>query len=447
MVVKRNKYDSLFQKGKTMFLECLTLKNFRCFANAKFDFTERLSVIAGDNGSGKTAVLEAAAIAAGTLFQPMGELSGKSINKRDATLMPFSTGSLLGGEAQFPVEIAAYGSPQSDTIEWKRSLNGPEGKTTIIEARQMTDLGKQLLARIRSDDKLMVLPVLAYYGTGRLWDYHREKRTDTFKRTSRLNGYIDSLDGTANIKLMMNWFKKMTVQKYQNKESGMGDIPEFDVVCKAVEDYYEKITGHTDAVLQFNLGTNELDIYYDEGDKRMRMPLSQMSDGYKGALSLIADIAYRMSLLNPDLMEKALTETPGLVMIDEVDLHLHPTWQERILEDLMTIFPCVQFIVTTHAPIVINSVRSDNLILIRDNQPESAGLEVYGKDANSIIQSVMRSNERPVRVKKMFDEFYSAVDEGNFDQAREILMKIEDEIGTDDAEAVACEVQLSLEEA
>lgn len=430
-----------------MFLESLTLKNFRCFDNTELKFTERMSVIAGDNGSGKTAVLEAAAIAAGTMFQPIDELSGKSINKRDATLMPFPTGSLPGGEAQFPVEIAACGCPQNDSIEWKRSLNGPEGKTTIIEARQMTDLGKKLLSGIRSDDKSLMLPVVAYYGTGRLWDYHREKRTDTFKRNSRLYGYVDSLDGTANIKLMMNWFKKMTVQKYQNQENGMGNIPEFDVVCKAVETYYEKITGHTNAVLQFNLGSNELDIYYDEGDKRMRMPLSQLSDGYKGTLSLITDIAYRMSLLNPDLMEKALTETPGLVMIDEIDLHLHPTWQERILEDLMTIFPRVQFIVTTHAPIVINSIRSDNLILLRENKPENAGLEVYGKDANSIIQSVMRSNERPERIKKMFEDFYSAVDKGKLDKARTILTTIEDDIGTDDPEATACEVQLSLEEA
>ena len=117
------------------------------------------------------------------------------------------------------------------------------------------------------------------------------------------------------------------------------------------------------------------------------------------------------------------------------------------LEDLMTIFPRVQFIVTTHAPIVINSIRSDNLILLRDNQPERAGLEVYGKDANSIIQSVMRSNERPERVKKMLEDFYSAVDEGKLDKARTILTTIEDDIGTDDPEAAACEVQLSLEEA
>ena len=79
-----------------MFLERLTLKNFRCFENVELKFTERMSVIAGDNGSGKTAVLEAAAIAAGTLFQPIDELNGKSINKRDATLMPFPTGIFTG---------------------------------------------------------------------------------------------------------------------------------------------------------------------------------------------------------------------------------------------------------------------------------------------------------------------------------------------------------------
>jgi predicted ATP-binding protein involved in virulence len=310
----------------------------------------------------------------------------------------------------------------------------------------MTDLGKELLSSVRLNDKSLILPIVVYYGTGRLWGYYKERRTDTFKSISRLNGYIGALDGTANIKLMMNWFKKMTVLRFQRKENGLGDIPEFDVVCKAVEAYYEKITNHSNTALQYNLETNELDIYYDEGSMRMSMPLSQLSDGYKGTLSLIADIAYRMSLLNPDLMENALTETPGIIMIDEVDLHLHPTWQERILDDLMTIFPRVQFIVTTHAPIVINSIRSESLILLRDNQPERAGIEVYGKDANSIIQSVMRSNERPKRVKRLFDDFYEAIDEENYVSARNILDKIEGEIGTDDPEAVSCEVLLSMEQ-
>ena len=125
-----------------MFLDRMSLKNFRCFENPEIDFKERVSVIAGDNGSGKTAILEAAAIAAGTLFQPMDEINGKSISKRDASIRPFSVGSLPGGESQYPVEIIGHGYPNGDPIEWKRSLNSPDGKTTIVDARPMIELGK-----------------------------------------------------------------------------------------------------------------------------------------------------------------------------------------------------------------------------------------------------------------------------------------------------------------
>lgn len=430
-----------------MFLERLTLKNYRCFENTEIRFSERMSVIVGDNGSGKTAILEAAAIAAGTLVQPIDEVRSRNIDKRDATIKSFEIGSVPGGEAQFPVEVSASGRPDYERIEWSRSLNSSEGKTTIIDARAMIALGKRMLEGIRSNEKTLILPIVAYYGTGRLWDYHREKRTDVFKNNSRINGYTDSLDGTANLKLMMNWFKKMTMQRYQNQEEGRGGIPEFDTVCRVIEMYYSQVTGYRNVSVRYNLNSNEIDFYYDEDEKhRLRMPLSQMSDGYKGTVSLIADIAYRMSLLNPGLLENTISETPGIVLIDEIDLHLHPAWQERILDDLLKIFPVVQFIVTTHSPIVINSIRSENLILLRNKVPVEAGTEVFGKDANTIIRSIMQTNERPKSVLNQFDEFYSALDEGKINTAREILRDIVNEIGIDDPEVAACEVQLSLEE-
>lgn len=430
-----------------MFLERLTLKNYRCFENTEIRFSERMSVIVGDNGSGKTAILEAAAIAAGTLVQPIDEVRSRNIDKRDATIKSFEIGSVPGGEAQFPVEVSASGRPDYERIEWSRSLNSSEGKTTIIDARAMIALGKRMLEGIRSNEKTLILPIVAYYGTGRLWDYHREKRTDVFKNNSRINGYTDSLDGTANLKLMMNWFKKMTMQRYQNQEEGRGGIPEFDTVCRVIEMYYSQVTGYRNVSVRYNLNSNEIDFYYDEDEKhRLRMPLSQMSDGYKGTVSLIADIAYRMSLLNPGLLENTISETPGIVLIDEIDLHLHPAWQERILDDLLKIFPEVQFIVTTHSPIVINSIRSENLILLRNKVPVEAGTEVFGKDANTIIRSIMQTNERPKSVLNQFDEFYSALDEGKINTAREILRDIVNEIGIDDPEVAACEVQLSLEE-
>ena len=110
------------------------------------------------------------------------------------------------------------------------------------------------------------------------------------------------------------------------------------------------------------------------------MPVSVLSDGYRCTISLIADIAYRMALLNPQLLDSVLTETDGIVLIDEIDLHLHPTWQKRVLKDLMDIFPKVQFIVSTHAPEVINSVKSDSVIILKDDKVLSATDETYGRD-------------------------------------------------------------------
>lgn len=192
----------------------------------------------------------------------------------------------------------------------------------------------------------------------------REKKNDTFEKNNRSNGYIDSLDGAANDKLMMKWFQKMTIQELQRKQ----EIPEFTAVRTAMEQVFASITGFSDVNVQFNMDTGDIDvIYYDQNNEHVRIPLSLLSDGYKCTISLIADIAYRMAILNPQLLDKVLTETEGIVLIDEVDLHLHPTWQKRILKDLLDIFPRVQFIVSTHAPEVINSVRSDSVVILKDN--------------------------------------------------------------------------------
>ena len=131
------------------------------------------------------------------------------------------------------------------------------------------------------------------------------------------------------------------------------------------------------------MGTKELEIAYRDGSgKLMRIPVNQLSDGYKSTISLVADIAYRMAVLNPQLLGDVCNETDGIVLIDEVDLHLHPKWQQRILGDLTEIFPKVQFIISTHAPEVINSVSKENVIVLENNQAVSAPAETYGKDAN-----------------------------------------------------------------
>ena len=174
------------------------------------------------------------------------------------------------------------------------------------------------------------------------------------------------------------------------------------------------------------------------------MPINQLSDGYKSTISLVADIAYRMAVLNPQLLGKVCQETDGIVLIDEVDLHLHPTWQQRILGDLAEIFPKVQFIVSTHAPAVISTVRSENIILLDQGMAYAPSGEVHGKDTNTIIRGVMHASERPVAIKTLFQEFYHWIDVDDAVKAEETLDELKRNIGEDDPEIASCNIKLRL---
>lgn len=428
-----------------MHLQKITLHNFKCFEEISIDFNEKLTVIVGVNGAGKTSLLEGVSIALSTMFTSLDGAKGRGIDKTQARLKAYLIGSTSDVQSQYPVVVSASAIFDGQEITWERSLNTAKGATTIKNAKEIISIAESYQERLRNGDTTLILPIIAYYGTGRLWDYHREKQNDVFETSTRTNGYIDSVDGRANIKLMMNWFAKMTVQKYQNQENGLGGIPELEAVFSAMEKCYRKITGIEDVKIQYNMGTKELDIAYtDEMGARMRIPINQLSDGYKSTISLVADIAYRMAVLNPQLLGDVCNKTDGIILIDEVDLHLHPSWQQRILGDLTAVFPNVQFIVTTHAPAVINTIRSENLVMLNDHDVHYPSGEVYGKDVNTILRGAMRTDERPATIKSMFSEFYDMLSHEEFDKAEQVLDKLASEIKNDDADLAACRLKLKL---
>lgn len=341
-----------------MKIDSIQLKNFGCFKNLELSFNPKLTVIVGKNGSGKSTILDAIAIAVGTFPSTFDGIGNYGIKKEDAMLVTNMFGDSLNSTPVYPVVISSNGKIGDNNVHWERALTKSTGRCTFSLAKEITKITEDYQKRIIAGDTTVILPLVAYYGTGRLWLQHLEKKEDVLLNSSRTNGYIDCMDSATNDKLIMNWFNKETSKKLQKKTGTAA----FDAVIMAIEKCISLLVEEDDVSVSYNFDNNDLDIQYRMDGKDIIFPLNRMSDGYRCTISLITDIAYRMAQLNPQLREQVL-ETPGVVIIDEIDLHLHPEWQKRILDDLTSIFPNIQFIVSTHASSVISSVTSDNLIM------------------------------------------------------------------------------------
>ena len=449
-------------------LKSLELRNFHRFEKFSIDFDDHMTVLVGNNGSGKSSLLSAAAVAVGTLFIKFDNIPTRSILRSDARVKTFDYGETIDLQEQYPVEVTARGFvaptdsgdiPQNvQTGTWTRRLTTSKGKTTYGDAGFMVHWSDEIAQRVQGGDTDFVLPVVSYYGTGRLWAKKRRK-SERKQRFSRLDGYRDALDAETNEDQMLSWFFKMAVQDAQRAQglSPDGRSALYAAVRRAVAQCFARITKKEPVEVSYNFDTDDIEVKYLDGEGGVRrMPMGLLSDGYRTTLSMIADIAYRMALLNPMLGERVL-ESPGVVLIDEVDLHLHPLWQAQILGDLRSIFPNVQFIVTTHAPIVVSSVRSEHVRVLSGGEggmSESAELppdQTYGSDVGRTLESVMGAPERPEEVQRKFDEFYDKLDQlsrmeqPDFAVAEKMLDDLERGIGPNDTDLVAARTALELE--
>ena len=163
--------------------------------------------------------------------------------------------------------------------------------------------------------------------------------------------------------------------------------------------------------------------------------VNQLSDGEKNLLAMVGDLARRLAIANPDPTKNAL-EGEGIILIDEIEVHLHPKWQRDIIPRLTSTFPNCQFIVTTHSPQVLSNVKKENVFIVEDFQVYPADAYTFGRDSNSILSELMGVPERPVQIKNQLKKCLYKIDDGNIEEAKVLLHELSDLIGHDDSEIV-----------
>lgn len=213
---------------------------------------------------------------------------------------------------------------------------------TVSPGAKAIVVAGERIQHLASEDGDSVLPILTRYGTDRICKQDGPL-LDTIPNRTR--GYENALQAASNYSRMNAWFKMQSLWEWQNKrESAI-----FTAVKKALAACFESYKSIDNAMVDYDAELQQLIFTFrDANGIYHRDRLHSMSDGYRGTISLIADIAYRMATLNPALREHVL-ETPGVVLIDEIDLHLRTGKQLRTITNMVRTFPNVQFIMTTNS--------------------------------------------------------------------------------------------------
>jgi predicted ATP-binding protein involved in virulence len=386
-----------------MRIDTLQLHNFRGFASfhRTIDPGAAVHVLVGENGTGKTAILDALAIGVGSFFLGIDGSSARAVERDDVRVVVREVGDTFDSAPQYPVELTFTGEVFGQAHRWSRTLAGRNRRTTHAGASELRDAVAARVAALRGG-AVETLPLIAYHGTGRLWVQRRSWAATRSKRArSRLDGYANCLEAASDQRGFLDWFKTMEWTEFQEGKPPLGLV----AVREAIR---ALVPGCVD--LRYRSKEGEMVAIFADG---RRLPARLLSDGFRTVLGLAADLAFRCATLNPHLGERAARETPGVVLVDEIDLHLHPNWQRRIIGDLRRTFPAVQFFLTTHSPFIVQSLGAAEVIPLSgpahlEKAPYNRGVEEVAADVLG-VEDVARS-ERFRTMERAARDLVAALD-------------------------------------
>jgi predicted ATP-binding protein involved in virulence len=434
----------------------LELKGFRGFDEIVLDFDtspQRPTVFIGINGVGKSSILDALAILLSWFISGLKNENKKNENKKYRNIPLYSENQAQGTRPSInDFENKCDAINQSITVQYgdendyKWSLS--DSKKDDLEKDDLENLDK-LTDNVRNgirDSILTSIPIIVYYTVNRsipnitldvqdnysttLLDayedalaYYTSKNNDQFEygqvvirdRDSQKKSVLAAKSITFDS--FFKWFRNIEDLENENRR----DEPDYrNKKLAAVRMAIHELIPEFD-----NLRVRRNPLRMTVNKNTQELIIDQLSDGEKCLLAMVGDIARRLAIANPSLDDPLQGE--GIVLIDEIELHLHPTWQRKIIPDLTRTFPNCQFIVTTHSPQVLSHVYSENIYILQStpdgiiaSQPESS----YGRDSNQILENVMDVSAYPEEIEKELLKLFRLIDRNDLEGAKQQLKDI-----------------------
>lgn len=372
-----------------MRINSLSIKNFKCFEDLKLEFDPHFNVLIGDNATGKTSILDAASFTVGTYFLGVRKATNDSKVELRALKQSEKRRVLSATEINYklPFSVKADITLNGKKFHWSRGTDKVSGgSTTYKEANDFIEEAFQLTQNMFVEHDSTNLPLVAYYGTERLFNERAQRNSDR-KKTAKTDGYDSALDPRSLEERFISWFA-------QEEDDALKFNKNKDLYHAFVNSISTMVPEWNE--IKFSWAHETILGLMDDGTWTS---FDMLSSGYKSIVRLAGDIAYRAVKLNPHKGKRAVTDTEGIVLIDELDMHLHPSWQKKVVGLLKEAFPKIQFIVTSHSPFVIQSVTNDELIKFNEYKVEEVSENVNLKGLEEIIEDEM-DVEEPRRSEK-----------------------------------------------
>jgi predicted ATP-binding protein involved in virulence len=383
------------------------------------------TVFFGVNGAGKTALLSLINILFSNIINRV--VSNRFKQRINIELSDISHGANncdIGADIEF--------FPIDGIYKYSRSMDRKQNKRTHSNS-SLKQIEKFFGSYFR-DDPDYSIPIYVNYGVNRLV-LDIPLRIRNKHAFDHLSAFEKAIESKIDFRTFFEWFRNQ--EDYENEMIAKNDSSYKDVALSAVR---KAILGMFDGFKNIHITRNPLAMKIDKNGKSLS--IDQLSDGEKCTMALIGDLARRLALANPT--ERNPLKGEGIVLIDEVELHMHPQWQRKVLPYLMKTFPNIQFIVTTHSPQVLGELGEKVNIFSLTRKNGDLNVEkvnsLIGWDANTILEDYMYTHSLSEGVKRLIESIYDAIDLKEIAIAQENISKLKEITGSDQRDAIRAEI-------